>query len=102
MTVMKTVAMTMCNSFCHPKYKKSKLMMKIVMKMTEMTKMMMMMSMVVPMMMMMMMTMPMMMTMLMMMSRVVVAMYINSVVALQGLLLSLFHSFSTVAHFSQL
>ena len=72
--------------------------MKIVMKMTEMTKMMMMMSMVVPMMMIVMM----MMTMLLMMSRVVVAMYINSVVALQGLLLSLFHSFSTVAHFSQL
>ena len=30
------------------------------------------------------------------------AMYINSVAALQGLLLSFFHSFSTVAHLSQL
>ena len=61
---------------------KSKLMMKMTMTMT----------MVVSMMMMLMM----------MMTRMVVAMYINSVVALQGLLLSLFHSFSTVAHFSQL
>ena len=107
MTVIKTVEMTMCYSFCHPKYKqikddgdddtdgsgdvytyddedKSKLMM--------------MMSMVVGMMMILMMVM----MMLMMMRRMVVAMYINSVVALQGLLLSLFHSFSTVAHFSQL